>query len=166
MLQPLLGRLTLLEAKEIEDIVHEHGAATHLRYGQTALARECLRLVRGSSAVEQAAATSAVVFSKQSVHELGAETLRLASADAAGGVQSFTMDHAAVAADTVDKIAAAAGLCQSVSEARRQIKAGGLYVNGKRVTSSASRLHKDELVDGCAFVLRSGKKKHVVVFVD
>lgn len=165
MLRTLLGRLTLLPTEKIDSILEQHEAAPHLRQGQSVLASEVLRLVRGSQAVEQAAATSSVVFSKVGVHELGLKTLQLAASNDTGGVQSYKLARGSLD-NSLDRIAAAAGLCASVSEARRQIKAGGLYINGTRVSAASSKVEEQDLVDGAAFVLRAGKKKHVVVFVE
>ena len=55
-----------------------------------------------------------------------------------------------------------AGLVASNGEARRQIKGGGLRVNGAAVTSDTAVLGPRDVVDG-AVQLSLGRKKHVLL---
>ncbi|MFK8251639.1 tyrosine--tRNA ligase [Ancylobacter terrae] len=55
------------------------------------------------------------------------------------------------------------GLVSSASEARRQIKAGGLRVNDKVVTDEAARLTPADLTPEGVIKLSFGKKKHVLL---
>ena len=55
-----------------------------------------------------------------------------------------------------------AGLVQSKSEARRQIRGGGLRVNDKPVTDEAAEVGTSDVADGVV-KLSLGKKRHVLV---
>jgi tyrosyl-tRNA synthetase len=55
-----------------------------------------------------------------------------------------------------------AGLVGSNSEARRQVRGGGLRVNDKPVSDEIATVSKADLVDG-AIKLSLGKKRHVLV---
>ena len=55
-----------------------------------------------------------------------------------------------------------AGLVASTSEARRQVKSGGLRVNGDVLTDEARVLGPGDLVEG-AVKLSFGRKKHVLL---
>ena len=58
------------------------------------------------------------------------------------------------------------GLCNSKGECRRLVQGGGLYLNNVRITSLKHTVsHKDLVVDGTRFLLRSGKRRRVVVSV-
>ena len=63
-----------------------------------------------------------------------------------------------VANRPVLELAVDAGLCSSKGEARRLVTAGGLYVNNERVAAPDAAIRQDQVIDGRAVVLRSGKR--------
>ena len=59
-------------------------------------------------------------------------------------------------------------LTSSLGEARRLLKAGGLYMNSVRVTPSSTGevlVLDEDLIDGEVVLLRAGKKKHALIDV-
>ncbi|NDG85241.1 MAG: hypothetical protein EBX52_09440 [Proteobacteria bacterium] len=59
------------------------------------------------------------------------------------------------------------GLFQSKGAARKEIPAGGVYLNNERVTEPQTKIERTHLISGKALVLRKGKKNyHVVRFED
>ena len=56
-----------------------------------------------------------------------------------------------------------AGLVASTSEARRQIKGGGLKVNDKVVTDEKAKLSEVDLTPEGVIKLSLGKKRHVLL---
>lgn len=52
------------------------------------------------------------------------------------------------------------------AEAKRLTKAGGLYLNNERVGNAAKPPSLDDLIDGTVCLLRSGKRKNVLVRVE
>ena len=64
------------------------------------------------------------------------------------------------------QLAVLSGLCGSKAECSRLIKGGGLYLNNVRVTSRAAMVTRSDLMlNGTRVVLRSGKRRQVVVIV-
>jgi tyrosyl-tRNA synthetase len=51
----------------------------------------------------------------------------------------------------------------SRGEARRAVKAGGVYANNERVSDGEVPVTVDQLVEGRLLVLRHGKKQYFVV---
>jgi tyrosyl-tRNA synthetase len=56
-----------------------------------------------------------------------------------------------------------AGLVASTSEARRQIKGGGLRVNDERVDDATAALTLGDLNEDGAIKLSLGRKKHMLI---
>eukprot|EP00049_Salpingoeca_infusionum_P013143 m.245788 g.245788 ORF g.245788 m.245788 type:complete len:76 (+) comp15368_c0_seq2:1564-1791(+) len=55
------------------------------------------------------------------------------------------------------------GVAQSNNEARRTIKAGGIYLNGKRVEEPFAAITELDVIDGKYSLMQRGQKKRVVV---
>jgi tyrosyl-tRNA synthetase len=56
-------------------------------------------------------------------------------------------------------------LCPSKGQARKDLQAGGVYVNNERVADAAAVVKADALIAGKHLVLRKGKKNyHLVSF--
>ena len=58
---------------------------------------------------------------------------------------------------------AKAGLTQSMSEAKRLIEQGGLYINDRQVKSVDEKLSPDDFVGGNELRVRKGKKKYLII---
>jgi tyrosyl-tRNA synthetase len=57
------------------------------------------------------------------------------------------------------------GLFQSKGAARKEIPAGGVYLNNERITDAAYMVTRASLISNRALVLRKGKKNyHLVKF--
>ena len=56
-----------------------------------------------------------------------------------------------------------AGLFKSISEARKTIKSGGMYLNNNRVTDEEQTLGQDDFLHGRFALIRRGKKALGVV---
>jgi tyrosyl-tRNA synthetase len=55
------------------------------------------------------------------------------------------------------------GLCSSKGAARKDVTAGGVYVNNERVTDPAAVISQKDLIAGGYVVLRKGKKNYHLV---
>ncbi|MFG1427935.1 tyrosine--tRNA ligase [Roseixanthobacter glucoisosaccharinicivorans] len=113
------------------------------------LATEATALLHGRAAAEEAKATARSTF------EDGALAMNLPSIDIAMAQLNAGL---AVAAAFL-----AAGLVASTSEARRQIKGGGLKVNDATVTDEKAVLGAGDLTTEGVIKLSLGKKKHVLL---
>ena len=112
------------------------------------LATEATAMVHGREAAEQAAETARQTFEEGALGE---------------SLPSITVEPQDLA-DGLGVLAAfvQAGLVTSTSEARRQVKGGGLKVNDDVVTDERAVLSNADLIDG-AIKLSLGKKKHVLL---
>ena len=55
------------------------------------------------------------------------------------------------------------GLCPSKGQSRKDIEAGGVYVNNRREASFLSTLNAKDLLFGKHILLRKGKRNYVVL---
>ena len=112
------------------------------------LATEATALLHGREAADQAAETARRTFEEGALAE-SLPTIELPRAEFDAGLGVLTAF-------------VRAGLVASTSEARRQIKGGGLKVNGDTVTSDGATLGSRDLVAG-SIKLSLGRKKHVLL---
>ncbi|MEP9369297.1 tyrosine--tRNA ligase [Xanthobacter sp. VNH20] len=131
-----IARLGALEGQEIN-------------VAKEILATEATALLHGRAAAENAKATARSTF------EDGALAMNLPSVDVAMAQLEAGLPVAAAFV--------AAGLVASTSEARRQIKGGGLKVNDVTVTDEKAVLGLQDLTAEGVIKLSLGKKKHVLL---
>ncbi|MGQ3675652.1 tyrosine--tRNA ligase [Xanthobacter sp. TB0139] len=131
-----IARLAALEGQEIN-------AAKEV------LATEATAILHGRAAAEQARETARTTFAEGAL-AVNLPTIEVPSAELEAGLG-------------VANAFVRAGLVASTSEARRQIKGGGLKVNDTAVTDEKAQLSlKDATAEG-VIKLSLGKKKHVLV---
>jgi tyrosyl-tRNA synthetase len=118
---------TELRREEIEALEAETAAAPERRAGQRALARDITTRTHGADAAARAMADSEAKFGDAAIED--PDVLRRLY-ESAGG---FEFDRGLLAEGSA-VLLAAAGLFPSRGEARRTIAAGGVTVNGTRVT--------------------------------
>jgi tyrosyl-tRNA synthetase len=140
---------TFLPRERIEQLAVAVAEEPYRREAQRVLAAEVTALVHGEGAVAASIAAADALFGQGDLASLDAATLasavaELPSADAAPG--------ASIAQLLVDT-----NLVASLSEARRAISQGGVYLNNTKVESEADALPPSPLAGGL-WVLRRGKK--------
>ena len=135
----LLRRLALLPREEIERL---EAADPQTREAQRALAAHLTELVHGPDGLREALAQTEALFEGGT----GAQETVLTSDDLASWPHVFL----------------AAGLVASLSEARRLIKGGGLYVDEERVGEDSPAPTPEAFGDGVV-VLRKGKRERRAV---
>ncbi|HET7679032.1 MAG TPA: tyrosine--tRNA ligase [Xanthobacteraceae bacterium] len=133
---PEIGRLAALQGQEINE-------------AKKILATEATALLHGRDAAEQAERTARTTF------ETGGLATSLPTIELPR--REFEQGLGVLAAFIK------AGLVPSTSEARRQIKSGGLKVNDAAVTDERLVLSKKELTPEGVIKLSLGKKRHVLV---
>lgn len=141
---------TFLSRAEIEELARQVAEEPFRRAAQKRLAYEVTTLVHGRAATEAAIAASAALFGQGELAELDEATLGAAIAE--------LPVTTARAGDALTQILVEAGLVSSVSEARRAIAQGGVYLNNAAVVSEDQALGADELLHGRFAVVRRGKK--------
>ena len=141
---------TFLSRAEIEDYARQVKEEPFRRAAQKRLALEVTTLVHGGAAVDAAILASEALFGQGDLAVLDAATLE-AALDELPGTTSAA--GASIAQLLVD-----AELVQSLGEARRAIKQGGVYVNNAQIAAEDAVLEADQLLHGSFAVLRRGKK--------
>lgn len=142
-----LKLFTTLPLPEVEKLAALGGA--EINEAKKILATEATALIHGRDKATAAAETAKTTF-EQGGTAAGLPTVAISKADLAAsiGVLSAFVD---------------AGLVASTSEARRQIKGGGLRVNDTAVTDEKAKLSESDLSGDGVIKLSLGKKKHVLL---
>jgi tyrosyl-tRNA synthetase len=140
---------TFLPRAEIERLERAVATEPFKREAQRTLAREVTTLVHGAAATDAAFAAADALFGNGDLGSLDEATLRAAVAE----LPSAT----AASGSTIAQLLVDAGLTSSLSESRRAIEQGGVYLNNVRVETGDATADGEFLPGGVA-VLRSGKK--------
>lgn len=156
MVSQLLRFFTFLEHDEIRIIDEAMHEAPEERRGQRVLAHEVVGIVHGHDAALKAERAGAALFA-ESIAELDEATLLDVLADAPHATLARTA--AASGVDGVDLLLAA-GLATSKGEARRFLEQGGVYLNNRRLTATATTA---DALHGRYFVVRRGKRQTCLV---
>ena len=149
--QRFLMQLTLLNLKEIEEIVIEHQKAPDKRHGQQRIADEVTALVHGTEAVDQAKLAATALFGSGELNEEMLAALEGIIPKTSVKRSVFTRD------ETLIDLLVDSGLTASKSEARRLLKQGGVSVN--REKRSSGDLDMDALIGGRFLLLQKGKNR-------
>ena len=142
-----LKLFTTLPLEEISRIASLKGE--EINEAKKVLATEATALVHGRSAADSAAATARATFEEGTL----AETLpqvEISRSELAAGYGVLTA-------------AMKAGFVASTSEARRQVKGGGLKVNDVTVTDEKLALSQKDVTPEGVIKLSLGKKRHVLL---
>jgi len=142
-----LKLFTILPLPEIKRLGALQGA--ELNEAKKTLATEATALMHGRAAADQAADTARRTFEEGTLAET-LPTIEIKRADLDKGLGILTAN-------------VEAGLVASTSDARRQIKGGGLKVNDVTVTDEKMLLTANDLTPEGVIKLSLGKKKHVLV---
>ncbi|WP_333794232.1 tyrosine--tRNA ligase [Hyphomicrobium sp.] len=142
-----LKLFTTLPLEEVAKLAALGGA--EINEAKKVLATEATALVHGRDKAEAAAETARTTF-EQGGLAAGLPTVEISRADldAGSGLLSCFVE---------------AGLVASTSEARRQIKGGGLRVNDQVVADEKARLSAGDVTADGVIKLSLGKKKHVLL---
>ncbi|RQP11081.1 MAG: tyrosine--tRNA ligase [Microbacteriaceae bacterium] len=140
---------TFLTREQIEALEQEVREQPFRREAQRTLAREVTSLVHGREATDAVIAASEALFGQGDLSGLDASTLAAAVEE---------LPNARLGEDaTVVQALVDTALCSSLSEARRAIAQGGVYLNNAKVEDAEATLAGAFLAGGRA-VLRRGKK--------
>ena len=142
-----LKLFTTLPLSEIARLEKLDGA--EINEAKKILATEATALIHGREAAEQAELTARKTF-EEGVTTTSLPTIEIASGEVAAGLGILSAF-------------VKAGLVASTSEARRQIKAGGLRVNDEVASDERANVSADLFVHEGAVKLSLGKKKHVLL---
>ena len=155
-----LKYFTFLSRDEVEELASQHEAEPHARIAHKALAREVTALVHGEEAVTEAIRASEILFGGE-LEGITEATFR----EVAGEVPTceLSTDRFGGEGLWLPELLHEAGLAQSRGQARKDVKGGGLYVNGKRIDDEQHKLTASDLMFGKYVLLRRGKRNYAVV---
>jgi tyrosyl-tRNA synthetase len=131
-----IARLSALQGQEINE-------------AKKVLATEATALMHGRAAAEQAEQTAKQTFEQGTLAET-LPTIEIPRADFEAGIGVLTA-------------AVQAGFVTSTSEARRQVKGGGLRVNDVTVTDEKQTLSAKDLTPEGVVKLSLGRKRHALI---
>jgi tyrosyl-tRNA synthetase len=147
---------TFLSRADIEELEGAVATEPFKRLAQRTLAVSVTSLVHGRAATDAAIQAAHALFGQGELSDLDEATLEAALRELPN---TTTAPHAPVVQLLVDT-----GLTASLSEARRAISQGGVYLNNVKVLSDDQTIEGAVLPGGVA-VLRRGKKTLAGVFV-
>ena len=127
------------------------------REAQRALAFEVTTLVHGVDATQSAIAASAALFGQGELDRLDSATLEAALRELPNTTTTASTPVMQLLVDT--------GLASSLSESRRAVEQGGVYLNNVKVEDAAVTL-VGNVLPGRMAVLRRGKKTLAGVFIE
>lgn len=164
-MENLLKAFTFLPKAEIERLIEESKTNPGAREAQRALAWEVTSFVHGEQATQQAIDAAGALFGR------GGDLASIDEATLEGALEGLKIDQEdgskafaeAAAGDRVCEAGMKAGLFKSLSEARKTIKSGGMYVNNMRVEDEEQLLGEDDFLHGRFALIRRGKKALGVV---
>ncbi|KFI67569.1 tyrosine--tRNA ligase [Bifidobacterium magnum] len=164
-MESLLKAFTFLPKAEIERLVHESETNPGAREAQRTLAWEVTSLVHGEDATRAAIEASGALFGRggdlraidEATLESALDGLKVEDED---GGKEFAQAHVD---ERVAEAAVTAGLFKSLSEARKTIKSGGVYLNNTRVEDTEQTLGADDFLARRFALIRRGKKALGVV---
>ncbi|MHB8294369.1 MAG: tyrosine--tRNA ligase [Acidimicrobiales bacterium] len=158
----LLRYYTELGRGEIGQLESASRAHPESRAAQKALAMEVTAMVHGKDEAVSAERAASLLYSEH-IDELGAAQLEEVFADVPSTAASLA--ELAGGPRRLVELLVEAGLCQSISAARRAISQGGIYVNNHREADGTRLVGPSDLLRGRYLVLRRGRREqHVVRF--
>ncbi len=160
-IEKLLKVFTFFSIDEITDLVRASQEAPEKRIGQYALARSITEFIHGKDGLDLAVAASEALFTED-ISAVEPNALRMALAGAPRS--TIPRSQLEVGVSIVD-VALDSGLVQSKSEARKLIKAGGLYLSGRRIVDEETKVTLEDQLSIGALLLRKGKANYLVVEV-
>ncbi|OPY87007.1 MAG: Tyrosine--tRNA ligase [Smithella sp. PtaU1.Bin162] len=161
-LERFLKLFTFLPLDEISIVKNLTDA--RLNMAKAVLAFEATKVTHGAADAEAAWRASMEAFHSRPVDAdmFPSSTIpRTAPAIDTSAIPRFQIY---MAEDTlVSGVCAKSGLTQSLSEARRLIEQGGIYINDRQVKSTDEKLTMADFADNKELRIRKGKKKYLIV---
>ena len=155
----LLKFFTFLPSEDIDALATQHQATPERRDAQKKLALELTRLVHGESATADAVRASEILFggSLEGITEAQFDEViaEIPNSTQARGIIGQP-------GGALVEILIAAGLSPSKGQARKDIEAGGVYVNNVRATDAKLVLGTEHLLFGKFVLLRKGKRNYAL----
>jgi tyrosyl-tRNA synthetase len=156
----LLKTLTFLPAGAIADLDTATRQRPEARDAQRQLAREMTTLVHGREATDAAENASAILFGGPVADVSEATFAEIVGEVPTTDVHRVDFDRAGA---SLVELAVRAGLSSSKGQARKDLEAGGLYLNNARVTDLSRAVTTADVLFGKYVLLRKGKRSYAVL---
>jgi len=164
-LERFLNLFTFLPLEEIS-IVKKLSDA-QLNMAKAVLAYEATRITHGTEAAQNAWRASAEAFHSRPVDAelFPSSTIpREAAASDTSGIPRYKISRKDLDAGVqICSTCAKAGLTQSISETKRLIEQGGIYINDRQIKSIDEKLTAADFGSEKEVRLRKGKKKYLIL---
>ena len=154
-----LKYFTLLPQEQISALEAAHTANPGQREGHKALAHEMTTLLHGDVACRSAEQASAILFGG-SVEDITPETFHVLRDEVPGA--EISQEQLINGLPIVEALVATS-LSPSKGQARKDIEAGGIYVNGNRCADITRSITAPDLLPGEGVLLRKGKRAYAVL---
>jgi tyrosyl-tRNA synthetase len=155
---------TLLNQKEVTDIVNEHKQAPHLRLLQKRLAHEVTVMVHSAEDMETAIEASEILFGKGT-----ADTLKKLDVNTFLSVfegvplYSVTKELLDTGINILDLLGEVTDIFPSKGEVRRMIKGGGLSMNKTKIEDETVLVKTSDLLNNMYLLVQKGKKNYYLI---
>ena len=156
----LLKYFTFLPLEDIGALAAQHAATPERRDAHRKLALELTTLVHGEQAAQDAIRASEILFGG-SLEGITEKQFGEVIAEVPNSDQPRASLGQAAAA--LPDLLMAAGLSPSKSQARKDVEAGGVYVNNVRATDAKLVLGPEHLLFGTYVLLRKGKRNYALL---
>jgi tyrosyl-tRNA synthetase len=153
---------TLLERKEIEDVIKEHEKTPHLRILQKRLAREVTTMVHSGDDYQAAVDASEILFGKGTSEAL-AEIREDMFLSVFEGVPRYEVGPAQVQSSVIDLLCTETTIFPSKGELRRMVQGGGLMINKQKVTDPEQPVETGSFLNGKYLLVQKGKKNYYLI---
>jgi tyrosyl-tRNA synthetase len=145
---------TLLSKEEIDSLMGSFNQDRSGRLAQKTLAYEVTKLVHGKDRADSVKRISEVLFGGLGYSELKASDFKELT-------KEIGLVNSKPSANVIDLIVETK-LASSKSDARRFVQSGAIYINGKPIDVSKTKLENTDFIDGY-LVLRRGKNAQTVI---
>jgi tyrosyl-tRNA synthetase len=155
-----LKYFTFLSEQEIVVLERELADSPHLRAAQKTLAGQVTQMIHGATETDNVIRVSEALFGKAELSSVNVDTL-LAAIDGAPGKTYPSLDEIPALPDLLVELE----LAPSKSQAKKEIRSGGVYINNDRVGAEDFKPAPGHLIGGHVMLVRRGKKSYAAVFV-
>jgi tyrosyl-tRNA synthetase len=155
-----LKYFTFMGEMEIVALERELAESPHLRAAQKTLAYKVTEMIHGASEADNVVRVSEALFGKAELASVSVPTL-LAAIEGAPGKSYAALAEIPALPDLLVDL----GLAPSKSQAKKEIKAGGVYINNERIAAEDFKPAPGHLIGGKVLLVRRGKKNYAAVFV-
>ena len=150
----IIAEATALSKEEIDSLMGSFNQDRSGRLAQKTLAYEVTKLVHGKDRADSVKRISEVLFGGLGYSELKASDFKELT-------KEIGLVNSKPSANVIDLIVETK-LASSKSDARRFVQSGAIYINGKPIDVSKTKLENTDFIDGY-LVLRRGKNAQTVI---